>query len=231
MHFFIDSILSSLLLIRSWDPELLSIISVSLKVSASSTIIAGMFGIPAGFIIAFNEFPGKRLLITVLNTLLALPTVVIGLFVYAFISRRGILGPLDLLYTQKAMIIGQVILIIPIVTTFTISAVNRIDDRYRKTALTLGANALQTARVIIREARFGIMASVILAFGRVIAEVGISMMLGGNARGFTRTMTTAMALEYDKGEFVLSVALGIVLLTVSFVLNIIFNYFQGKTRV
>ena len=231
MHFFIDSILSSLLLIRSWDSELLSIISVSLKVSASSTIIAGMFGIPVGFIIAFNEFPGKRLLITVLNTLLALPTVVIGLFVYAFISRRGILGPLDLLYTQKAMIIGQVILIIPIVTTFTVSAVNRIDDRYRKTALTLGANALQTAMVIIREARFGIMASVILAFGRVIAEVGISMMLGGNARGFTRTMTTAMALEYDKGEFVLSVALGIVLLTVSFVLNIIFNYFQGKTRV
>ena len=231
MHFFIDSILSALLLIRSWDSELLSIISVSLKVSASSTIIAGMFGIPVGFIIAFNEFPGKRLLITVLNTLLALPTVVIGLFVYAFISRRGILGPLDLLYTQKAMIIGQVILIIPIVTTFTISAVNRIDDRYRKTALTLGANALQTAMVIIREARFGIMASVILAFGRVIAEVGISMMLGGNARGFTRTMTTAMALEYDKGEFVLSVALGVVLLTVSFVLNIIFNYFQGKTRV
>ena len=231
MHFFIDSILSALLLIRSWDHELLSIISVSLKVSASSTIIAGMFGIPVGFIIAFNEFPGKRLLITVLNTLLALPTVVIGLFVYAFISRRGILGPLDLLYTQKAMIIGQVILIIPIVTTFTVSAVNRIDDRYRKTALTLGANALQTAMVIIREARFGIMASVILAFGRVIAEVGISMMLGGNARGFTRTMTTAMALEYDKGEFVLSVALGVVLLTVSFVLNIIFNYFQGKTRV
>jgi tungstate transport system permease protein len=128
------------------------------------------------------------------------------------------------------MIIGQVILIIPIVATFTISAVSRIDDRYRETALTLGANPLQTAWVVIREARFGIMAAVIMAFGRVIAEVGISMMLGGNAKGFTRTMTTAMALEYDKGEFVLSVALGIVLLAVSFGMNIIFHYFQGKTR-
>jgi tungstate transport system permease protein len=157
--------------------------------------------------------------------------VVVGLFVYAFISRRGIFGPLDLLYTQEAIIIGQMILIIPIVTTFTIAAISRIDDRYRETALTLGANALQTAWVILREARFGIVASVVVAFGRVIAEVGISMMLGGNAKGFTRTMTTAMALEYDKGEFVLSVALGIVLLVVSFTVNIFFNYFQGKARV
>jgi len=231
MEFLFDSFLSALLLIGSINPELVKIVSVSLKVSSSSTIIASMVGVPAGFVIAFREFPGKRLLITVLNTLLALPTVVIGLFVYAFISRRGILGVLDLLYTQKAMIIGQVILIIPIITVFTVSAISRIDERYRKTAMTLGADALQTAWVIVREARFAIVAAVIAAFGRVIAEVGISMMLGGNAKGFTRTMTTAMALEYDKGEFVLSVALGIVLLTVSFGLNIFFNYVQGRARV
>lgn len=231
MGLIIDSFLSALLLIWSLNPELLVIIAVSLKVSSASTLIASLVGIPAGFIIAFREFRGKRLLITLLNTLLALPTVVVGLFVYSFISRRGIFGPFDLLYTQKAMIIGQVMLIIPIVTTFTISAISRIDDRYRETALTLGANAFQTAGVILREARFGIVASIIVAFGRVIAEVGISMMLGGNAKGFTRTMTTAMALEYDKGEFVLSVALGIVLLTVSFAVNVFFNYFQGKARV
>ena len=231
MEFLFDSFFSALLLLGSIDPELVAIVSVSLKVSSTSTIIASLVGIPAGFLIAFREFPGKRLLITILNTLLALPTVVVGLFVYAFISRRGILGVLDLLYTQKAMIIGQVILIIPIVTVFTISAISRIDERYRQTAMTLGANALQTAWIIIREARFGIVAAVIAAFGRVIAEVGISMMLGGNAKGFTRNMTTAMALEYDKGEFVLSVALGIVLLTVSFGLNIIFNYIQGRARV
>jgi len=231
MDFLTDSFLSALLLIWSRDPELLLIIEVSLKVSGTSTLIASVVGVPAGFFIAFRTFPGKRLLITVLNTLLALPTVVVGLFVYAFLARRGVFGTFDLLYTQKAMIIGQVILIVPIVTTFTISAISRIDDSYRKTALTLGANILQTAWVIVREARFGIVASIILAFGRVIAEVGISMMLGGNAKGFTRTMTTAMALEYDKGEFVLSVALGIVLLIISFGVNVCLNYIQGRARV
>lgn len=231
MEFLVDSFLSAVLFIWSLNPELLEIVGVSLKVSSTSTLLASVVGIPAGFMIAFRDFRGKHFLITVLNTLLALPTVVVGLFVYAFIARRGIFGPLDLLYTQKAIIIGQVILIVPIVTTLTISAVSRIDERYRETALTLGANALQTAWVIIREARFGIVASIVMAFGRVIAEVGISMMLGGNAKGFTRTMTTAMALEYDKGEFVLSVALGIVLLMVSFCMNTIFHYFQGRTRV
>ena len=231
MDFLIDSFLSALLLIWSMDPELLEIIQVSLKVSATSTLIASMAGVPAGFLIAFKNFRGKRLLITILNTLLALPTVVVGLFVYTFISRRGIFGVFDLLYTQKAMIIGQIILIIPIVTTFTVSAISRIDERYHKTALTLGANILQTAWVIIREARFGIVASIILAFGRVIAEVGISMMLGGNAKGFTRTMTTAMALEYDKGQFSLAVALGVILLGLSFTINLLFHFFQGRTRI
>jgi len=230
MDFLTDSFLSAILLIWSRDPELLLIIQVSLKVSGTSTLIASVVGVPAGFFIAFRTFPGKRLLITVLNTLLALPTVVVGLFVYSFLSRRGVFGTFDLLYTQKAMIIGQVILIVPIVTTFTISAISRIDDSYRKTALTLGANILQTAWVIVREARFGIVAAIILAFGRVIAEVGISMMLGGNAKGFTRTMTTAMALEYDKGEFVLSIALGLVLLIISFGVNVCLNYIQGRAR-
>ncbi|MDH3345288.1 MAG: ABC transporter permease [Desulfobacteraceae bacterium] len=230
MNFLTDSFLSAVLLIWTLDHNLFEIIGVSLKVSSISTLIAGLAGVPSGFLIAFSEFRGKRLVITILNTLLALPTVVIGLFVYAFISRRGVFGTYDLLYTQKAIIIGQVILIIPIVTTLTISAVSRIDDRYRKAALTLGANLMQTARVIIREARFAIIAAIVMAFGRVIAEVGISMMLGGNAKGFTRTMTTAMALEYDKGEFVLSVALGLVLLGVSFAVNIFCNYFQGKGR-
>ncbi|MFC1892252.1 ABC transporter permease [Thermodesulfobacteriota bacterium] len=230
MNFLLDSIQSALLLIFHLDGELLEVISVSLKVSCASTIIASAIGVPAGLSIAMKEFRFKRLLITILNTLLALPTVVIGLFVYAFISRKGIFGPFDLLYSQKAIIIGQILLIIPIVTTFTISAVSRIDERYRKTAMTLGANAIQTAWVIINEARFGIVASIIVAFGRVIAEVGISMMLGGNAKGFTRTMTTAMALEYDKGEFALSVALGIVLLIVSFTVNVFFNYLQGRSK-
>jgi tungstate transport system permease protein len=228
MDFFLDSLASAVLMIRTMDAELLNVVGVSVKVSCGSTLIASLVGVPAGSVIALREFRGKRLLVTTLNTLLAMPTVVVGLVVYSFISRRGLFGPLGLLYTQKAIIIGQVLLIIPIVTSFTISAVGRIGERYLKAAKTLGANACQAGWVVLREARFGVVAAVILAFGRVIAEVGISMMLGGNAKGFTRTMTTAMALEYDKGEFVLSVALGIVLLSICFGVNILLNLVQGR---
>ena len=228
MDLLINSIYSAFLLVVSRDPELLNIVGVSLTVSCGATLIASCFGLPCAFLISFKSFPGKGLLITILNTLLALPTVVIGLLVYSFISRRGILGPLDLLYTQKAIIIGQVILIFPVITTLTIAAISRIDKRYRQTALTLGANEFQVVMVIFREARYGIIAAIIAAFGRVIAEVGISMMLGGNAKGFTRTMTTAMALEYDKGEFVLAVALGGVLMSMAFLINMLFHFFQGR---
>ena len=231
MDLLIDSFVSAILLVFSLDPEMVAIIGVSLKVSLCSTLVAGLMGVPLGFAIAFGEFSGKRMVITVLNTLLALPTVVIGLFVYAFISRRGVFGLFDLLYTQKAIIIGQIILIIPVVTALTIAAISRIDERYRQTALTLGANRIQTAWVVFREARFGVLAAIIAAFGRVISEVGISMMLGGNIKSFTRTMTTAMALEYDKGSFTLAVALGIVLLGLSFGMNVLFHFFQGRTRV
>lgn len=231
MQLLLDSFYSAFLLLASFDRELLFIVYVSLRVSVLSTVFASIAGIPLGFFIAFKEFRGKQMLITIFNTLLAVPTVVIALFVYAFISRRGIFGPFDLLYTQNAIIVGQTMLVIPILVIFTIAAVSRIDERYRKTALTMGASQFQAALIVFREARYGIIAAVTAAFGRVIAEVGISMMLGGNVKGFTRTMTTAMALEYDKGEFVLAVALGVVLLAISFVLNYSVSYFRGKVRV
>ncbi len=230
MAFLFDSFQSAILLLWSLDPELYFIIYVSLKVSFGSTLLASLLGVPAGFLIAFKEFRWKRVVMTVLNSLLAMPTVVVGLFVYAFISRRGILGILDLLYTQPAIVLGQIILIFPIVTTLTVAAVSQIDTRYRKTAISLGATPFQTALVVFREARFGVIAAIITSFGRVIAEVGISMMLGGNAKGYTRTMTTAMALEYDKGEFVLAVALGVALLLIAFAVNIFFNYVQGRAK-
>ncbi len=228
MDLLTDSIYSAVLLVISLDPEVIEIVMVSLTVSLSATCIASCLGLPCAFFIFFKSFPGKTFLITVLNTLLALPTVVIGLLVYSVISRRGILGPLDLLYTQKAIIIGQVILIFPVIVTLTIAAISKIDKRYRQTALTLGANELQVVMVIFKEARYGIIAAIIAAYGRVIAEVGISMMLGGNAKGFTRTMTTAMALEYDKGEFVLAVALGGVLMSMAFFINMLFHFLQGR---
>lgn len=229
MSFFLESFSAAIRLVASLDPELLTIVQVSLTVSCIATVCAALIGIPAGFAIAYGQLPGKRILITILNTLLALPTVVIGLFVYTFISRRGIFGPLDLLYTQQAIIIGQFILIVPQITALTIAAVSRVDERYRKTAKTLGADTWQTALVVLREGRFGIGAAVISAFGRVISEIGISMMLGGNIKGFTRTMTTAMALEYDKGSFILAVALGLVLMTLSLGMNILFNLIQGRS--
>ncbi len=229
MHFFYDSFLAALHLIGSLDAELLQIIQVTLSVSSLATLAAAVIGIPTGFFIAYTHLPGKRVIVTLLNTMLALPTVVIGLFVYVFISRRGIFGPLDLLYTQKAMVIGQFILIVPLIAALTLAAVSRVDERYRKTARTLGAGTWQTALVVLREARFAISAAVISAFGRVISEIGISMMLGGNIRGFTRTMTTAMALEYDKGSFSLAVALGIVLMLLSLAVNVGFNLIQGKS--
>lgn len=230
MEFLSKSILSAFLLIRGLDPELIAIVRLSLEVSCLSTALAGIAGVPAGIFVALNEFPGKRLCITIGNTLLALPTVVVGLFVYAFVSRKGIFGPLDLLYTPAAIVIGQTILLFPVITIFVLSAVARLDERYHKTAMTLGAGPFRLACTIVRESRFGIMAAFILAFGRVIAEVGVSMMLGGNVKGYTRTITTAMALEYDKGEFTLSVALGMVLLAVSFSVNILFHFIQGRSR-
>lgn len=230
MHFFPDSLAAALSLVVSLDREMLAIVGVSLRVSLASVLLAGIAGVPLGFLVAFGEWPGKRLTVTLLNTLLALPTVVIGLFVYSFLSRRGLFGPLNLLYTQTAIVIGQILLVTPLIAALTMAAVSRIDERYRLTAMTLGANRLQTALVVLREARFGIGAAVIAAFGRVIAEIGISMMLGGNIKGFTRTMTTAMALEYDKGAFTLSVALGIVLMAISFAVNLLFHFLQGRLR-
>jgi len=228
--FFWDSLLAAFSLLFGFDAELLHIVGVSLNVSFWATVVACIAGVPAGFLIGITRFRGKQAVITFFNTMLALPTVVIGLLVYSVLSRRGVFGSLGWLYTQKAMILGQIILITPIIIAFTIAAVGRIDDRYRRTALTLGASSWQVALVVLREARFSIMAAIVAAFGRVISEIGISMMLGGNAKGFTRTMTTAMALEYDKGEFVLALALGLVLLTISLAVNMLLGYAQGRTQ-
>jgi len=228
--FFLESLWAAFSLLLSFDSELLFIVGVSLNVSLWSTLAACVVGVPLGFVTAITRFRGKQAVITFFNTMLALPTVVIGLLVYSVLSRRGVFGSLGWLYTQKAMIFGQIILITPIIVAFTIAAVGRIDDRYRRTAMTLGASPWQVALAVLREARFSIMAAVVAAFGRVISEIGISMMLGGNAKGFTRTMTTAMALEYDKGEFVLALALGVVLLSISLAVNLLLGFVQGRTQ-
>jgi len=228
MDYFLDGLSAALGMIVSLNQEMVSIAWVSLKIATLSTIIATISGIPLGFIIALKSFRGKRYLITILNTLMALPTVVVGLFVYSFISRRGPLGSLGILYTPWAMVIGQIILVLPIVTALSLSATQGIDKRVAKTAMTLGANEFQTALFILREGKFAIFSAIIAGFGRVFAEVGVSMMLGGNIRGLTRNITTAIAFETGKGEFALGLALGMILLSVAFLINILFHYFQQK---
>lgn len=227
---FLDSLLSAFLMIVSGDAELWGIVFLSLRCTFLACFFAALCGIPIALFLTNHTFRGKRVLLLVFNSLLALPTVVVGLFLYVFISRRGIFGPLDLLYSPGAISLGQFILILPLVIMFSYAALNRLDKRYRETALTLGASEWQAAKTVMREARFAMVATLCAAYGRGIAEVGVSMMLGGNIKGFTRTMTTAMALEYDKGEFTLALGLGVVLLLVSFVLNTALSFFQGRTE-
>lgn len=227
---FLDSLLSAFLMIMSGDKELWSIVFLSLRSTFLACFFAALVGVPLALFLTNNDFPGKRFLLLTLNSLLALPTVVVGLFLYVFIARRGIFGPLDLLYSPTAISLGQFILILPLVVMFAYAALNRLDKRYRETALTLGASAWQASIAVMREARFAMVATLCAAYGRGIAEVGVSMMLGGNIKGFTRTMTTAMALEYDKGEFTLALGLGVVLLLVSFALNIALGLFQGRAE-
>lgn len=214
-------------LLFSLDPDMLEIVAVSVLVAVLATFLAAVIGLPAGYFIATRRFAGRRAVTTTLNTMLALPTVVVGLFVYSMLSRRGPFGFLDLLYTPGAIVIGETILAFPIIAAFTLSALHSVDPRVVETALTLGATRTQAARMMVLEARFGILAAVVASFGRVIAEVGAAMMLGGNIKHSTRTMTTAIALETNKGEFGLALALGVILLLVAFAANIVFQWLQG----
>lgn len=203
------------------DIEVFGIVGLSLRVSIFATAIASLMGVPLGLGLAANEFQGKRTFVTLLNTLFSMPTVVVGLLVYMALSRSGPMGPLHLLFTPYAIIIGQVILALPIITALTYAASQEADARVRPTAQTLGANNWQASMAVISECRAGILAAVASGFGRVIAEVGSALMVGGNIKGVTRTMTTHIALETSKGEFRKSILLGLVLLAVALGVNIL----------
>lgn len=223
MEYIFDSLKQAFVLIGSFDIEILRISWTSLWVTGTAITIATIFSLPAAFLIATNHFKGKRSLVTILNTLLAIPTVVVGLLVYSFLCRKSILGNFEILYTPFAMIIGQFILASPIIIALTISVLEDADERIEKTALTLGATKFQTLMSLAKEVRAGIGASVIAGFGRIFAEVGASMMLGGNIRNYTRNLTTAITFEMAKGEFSLALALGIILLLFAFTINLLFQ--------
>lgn len=225
-----NGVLEAFRLLLTLDSELLGICWVSIKVSTISTMLSAIVGVPLGFIVASRQFPGKRTTTAILNTLMAVPTVVVGLFVYSMVSRSGPLGPLGLLYTPHAMVIGQFFLATPLIACLTMNAIEGLDPRVRMTARTLGATHTQAAWTMLNESRFAVLGAVIAGFARVFAEVGISMMLGGNIRGYTRNITTAIAMETAEGDFALGIALGIVLLTVAFAINILLHHLQIPRR-
>lgn len=215
-------------LIVTLDPEVVEITVRTLVISISSCIIATVICLPLGSLIHFKQFPGKRLLISIIQTFYSIPTVVVGLLVFILFSRVGPLGVFELMYTPTIMVIGQTILIFPIVLGLTISAFSSVDRNITDTARSLGANGWQTMLVIIKEARFAVIAAVTLGFGRAISEVGLALMVGGNIRGYTRVLTTAISLETSKGDIELSIALGIILIILALIINLILNRLQQR---
>jgi tungstate transport system permease protein len=216
-------------LILSADTEAAVIVWASLRFSISSTVIASMIGIPAGIALAISRFRFKRLVEDSLNTLLSIPTVIVGLFVYALIFNQGPLGKYHLLFSPAAIILGQSILILPLLASLACSAVSQVNPVVRETAITLGANRFGILRTVAAEARPALLIACITGFGRVIGEVGISIMLGGNILGYTRTLTTAISLQTSKGEFALGLALGIILLCVAFGVNIAARLLRSRS--
>lgn len=230
METLFDALFNALQLIFSPTRELLGIIFLTLKVSGFALAFATIVGLPLGATLALRRFPLRGLLLAVLNAFMGLPPVVVGLFLYILLSRSGPFGGLQLLYTPSAMIIAQFILAVPIVAALSHSAVTSVDNRIILAARTLGGNPRQVRGAVIREARYGILSSVIAAFGRVMAEVGAVLIVGGNIAGHTRVMTTTIAMETDKGDFSLAMALGIILLTISVLVNIALYYVQRRAK-
>ncbi len=210
---------TALELLATLDPDVTSALAVSLEVAAISTVLAALLGCPLGFLVATRDFRGRWLAEVALRTATALPTVVVGLVTYALLSRSGPLGMLGLLYTRTAMVLGETILVTPLIAALTMAVVSGADPRIEETALTLGASRTRAALTVLAEMKRGLMAALATGFGRLISELGIALMVGGNIRGVTRTMTTAIALETAKGDFALAFALGCLLLAVALVVN------------
>jgi tungstate transport system permease protein len=223
-----NGLLKAVELIITLDPEVMEIAGRSLRISVTSAVLASLICLPLASLIHFHQFSGKRFLISLIQTFYSVPTVAVGLFIFVMFSRAGPLGGFGLMFTPTVIVLGQTVLITPILLGLTISALRGVDRSIIDTARSLGASGFQTAILIIREARFAVMAAVIMGFGRAISEVGIALMVGGNIRGFTRVITTAISLETQKGELELSIALGIILISIALIVNIILTRVQQR---
>jgi tungstate transport system permease protein len=215
-------------LIFSGDEAILSAVKLTLELTALSMCVSLSIGLPLGFILGYFNFPTKRILRTIVDSCLSIPTVVVGLLVYSFISNAGPLGHYKLLYTLRGISIGQTILSLPIIIALTANAVESLDKRLHLTLLTLGAGGFSAAVTTLWEARYQVIAAAVTACGRITAEVGVSMMLGGNIKWRTRTITTAITLETNKGEFAAGIALGVIILLMAFTLNAILAFTKRR---
>jgi tungstate transport system permease protein len=228
MDFLAEGFRRALALLFSGDAEVYGIALLTLRVALVATIIACGVGLPLGYLLATRRFWGRRAALTAVNTALAFPTVVVGLLLYGLLSRRGPLGGLGWLYTWRAIVIGDVLLALPIAAALSAAAVQGVDPRVRRTAETLGAGRWRTAWTVAREARFALAAVITAAFGQVVAEIGAAMIVGGNIRGSTRTLTTAVSLYTAQGDFGLALALGLVLLVLALLVNVALQMLQGR---
>src|SRR5512136_458378 len=230
MDLIIDGLIKACKLLLGLDPGVLGITWLSLKVSGMATLISVVFGISLGMAIALTRFPGKKFVVSVVNTGMGLPPVVVGLFVTVFLWRNGPFGFLDILYTPTAIIIAQAVIATPIVMGISIAALQNLPAKLRLQILSLGATRMQMVWLLIREARLPLMAAVMAGFGGVISEVGASIMVGGNIKGYSRVLTTATVMETGKGNFDVAFALSIILLLLVFVVNYLFTLIQQRER-
>jgi tungstate transport system permease protein len=226
MNSIVQGFLGAFRLIFAFDPVLLQIIFLSIRVSGTALLVATCLGLPVGALLALRRVPLRGLILSLLSTGMGLPPVVVGLFFYLLLSRSGPFGVLQLLYSPTAMIIVQTVLAFPIVAALSHAAIAKVNPVIRQAAVTLGATPMQEVMTIVREARYGIMAGVMAGLGRVMAEVGGILIVGGNIAGYTRVITTTIVLETSMGDFELAIALGIILLFISFSVNVGLRFFQ-----
>jgi tungstate transport system permease protein len=230
MELILDGIFKAFQLLFALNPEVLGITLLSLEVSGAATFISVLIGISCGMVVALNHFPGKRFLVSVVNTGMGLPPVVVGLFVMIFLWRNGPFGFLEILYTPTAMILAQAVIATPIVMGITIAAIQNLPAKLRLQILSLGATRIQMVWFLIREARLPLLAAIMAGFGGVISEVGASIMVGGNIKGYSRVLTTATVMESGMGNFDMAIALGIILLLLCFLVNYFLTTIQQRER-
>ena len=230
MDLILEGIKKAIWLLITFDHEVLGITWLSLKVSGLATFISLFIGISLGTIVALTRFPGRRIVVSLINTGMGVPPVVVGLFVTIFLWRNGPLGILELLYTPTAIIIAQAVIATPIVTGITLASIQKLPESLRLQILALGATRLQMIWMLIKEARLPLLAAVMAGFGGVISEVGASIMVGGNIKGYTRVLTTATVMETGRGNFDIAIALGVILLFFTFCINAVLTSIQQRER-